>query len=171
MKLLTTALRFGIVIAAVALLSASSARAQEFATSLQLGGNTYTLESFSWGPAAGSTGQGVSNELTFTLSANVAGGLDFMNQAAAKQTFATADLQEQFTFGAPTPTTVVDIQMSDLRIKAVRVSADNNASVNPGAPRETVTLVFDSVVYTFQPYLPNGQKNGPPVSFSAQFKK
>jgi hypothetical protein len=171
MKLLATAVRAGIVIAAVAVLSASSARAQEFSTTLQLGGNTYTLESFSWGPTAGSTGEGVSNELTFTLSPNIAGGLDFMNDAAAKQAFATADLQEQFTFGTPTPTTVVDIQMSDLKVKAVRVSADNNASTNPGAPRETVTLKFDSVVYTFQPYLPNGQKNGPPVSFSAQFKK
>jgi hypothetical protein len=171
MKFVAAIARVGIVIAAVALLSASSARAQEFNITIQLGGNTYAIESFSWGPAAGSTGQGVSNELTFTLSPNFAGGLDFMNQAAAKQTFATADLQEQFAFGAPTPTTVVDIQMTDLRIKAVRVSADNNDPTHPGVPRETVTLKFDSVLYTFQPYLPNGQKNGPPTSFSAQFRK
>lgn len=170
MKLRETAVRIGVLVAAIFALSALPARAQQFNITLQLGGNEYTLESFSWGPAAGSTGQGVSNELSFTLWPDFAGSVDFMNEAESKQVFATADLQELFLFTTPN-LPVIDIQLTDVQVESVRVGADNNAPTDPGKPRQIVTLKFANIVYTFQPYLPNGQKNGPPVTFSAKFKK
>jgi hypothetical protein len=168
-----TAARAGLAIVTVAIIAlwASPAHAQQFNISFQMGGNTYTVESFSWGPSVASSGQGVSNELTLTLWPNFEGSVDFMNEAASKQVFATADLQNLFVFATPTPLPVVDIQMTDVVVESVRVSADNNATTAPGTPRQIVTLKFDSVVYTFQPYLPNGQRNGPPMTFSAKFKK
>ena len=173
MKALPVATRICLVIAAAAIVSlcASPVQAQQFTFSFQMGGNTYTPESFSWGPAGSSLGQGVSDELTLTLSPNFQGSIDFMNEAQSKQIFVTADLQDIFVFGSPTPVPVVDIQMTNVRVISARIAANNDANVNPGAPREIVTLKFDSVVYTFQPYLPNGQRNGPSMTFSAIFKK
>jgi hypothetical protein len=160
-----------IVTVVVALLCSTPAHAQQFTFSFQMGGNTYTPVAFSWGPAGSSAGQGVSDELTFTLAPSFEGNVDFMNEAQSKQIFATADLQDLFTFGPPTPVAVVDIQMTNVRVVSVRIAANNDASVSPGAPQEIVTVKFDSVVYTFQPYLPNGQRNGPPSTFTANFKK
>lgn len=131
-------------------------------------GGVYLATSFSWGPSADSTGQGVSNELTFTSAADISDPA-IVNAAQSKQVFATAELQDNFGFPNSNPTTVADIQMTNVRILSVRIKADAYGPVY--APQKIVTLKFDSVVYTFQPYLPNGQKNGPPVTFTVNFKK
>jgi hypothetical protein len=170
-KASTIAVRISVAIItlAVGLLCSTPAHAQ-LTFSFQMGGNTYTPTAFSWGPGGSSSGQGVSDELTFTLSPNFQGSVDFLNEAQSKQTFGSAELQDLFAFVTP-PVAVVDIQMTNVRIVSARIAANNEASVNPGAPQEIVTVKFDSVVYTFQPYLPNGQRSGPPVTFSASFKK
>jgi hypothetical protein len=58
-------------------------------------------------------------------------------------------------------TATVTLQMSGVRVESVKEDGDPN-----NGPLETVTLRFRKVVYTFQPMLPNGQKNGPPVTFT-----
>jgi hypothetical protein len=57
--------------------------------------------------------------------------------------------------------------MDNVRIQSVREVTDNT---DPNGPAEIVTLTFKSVDYTFQPVLPNGQRSGPSVSYSATFK-
>ena len=37
---------------------------------------------------------------------------------------------------------------------------------NPNGPQETVVLQFRTVVYTYQPVTPTGQKAGPPVTIT-----
>ena len=168
----TTAVRIAIVIVAFTLVSlwASPVEAQSnFTMSLQIGGTTYAggaiaPSSFVWGPATATSPQGVSPELNVTLAAEFVDSVALMEAAQSKQLFATAELQELLL-----GTVVIDIQMTDVHVESVRIAADNNPSVNPGQPNVILTLKFKSVVYTFQPFLPNGQKNGPPVTFSAQF--
>lgn len=119
----------------------------------------YTPTCFSWGPSASSTGQGVSDELTFTHSTDNT-TVVLMGVAQSKQILPSAELQ-QILMGNFT----IDIQMSNLRIVSVRETG------GASGPEEIVTLKFDSVVYTFQSLLPNGQKNGPSQTFSVTFKK
>jgi type VI protein secretion system component Hcp len=150
---------------------ASPAKAQNFSLTLQLGPTLYNLQTFSWGPNATSTGQGISNELTFAINPNFASSVDLLTQAESGQTFATAELQDVFLPFTVSSVTVVDIQLTNITIESAQIRADINAIGTAGSPVEIVTLKFESVTYTFQPYLPNGLKNGPAVTFSTKFKK
>jgi hypothetical protein len=60
-------------------------------------------------------------------------------------------------------TATVTLQMSGVNVDSVKEEGDPN-----NGPLETVTLKFRKIVYTFQPLLPNGQKNGPAVTFTWQ---
>lgn len=124
-------------------------------------GGIYTPICYSWGPSAASTGEGVSRELTVTTSVdNTVAQL--MTAAQSKQVFPSAELQQAFAFFDMSNT--VDIQMTNVRIVSVRITGDSQQ------PQREITLRFDSVVFTFQPLLANGQKAGPPVSFSTTFR-
>jgi type VI protein secretion system component Hcp len=57
-------------------------------------------------------------------------------------------------------TATITLAMSGVHIEAVREEGGSNG------PEETIVLRFRQVTYTFQPLLPNGLKNGPPVTFT-----
>ena len=57
-------------------------------------------------------------------------------------------------------TATITLAMSGVHIETVHEEGGSNG------PEETVELRFRQVTYTFQPLLPNGQKAGPPVSFT-----
>ena len=107
---------------------------------------------------------------TFAINPDFASGVDFLSDAESGQTFASAELQDVFLPFTTSSVTVVDIQLTNITVEAARIDADINAAGSAGSPVEIVTLKFDSLTYTFQPYLPNGQKNGPPVTFTAKLK-
>ncbi|MGH9615404.1 MAG: hypothetical protein ACRD28_01600 [Acidobacteriaceae bacterium] len=125
---------------------------------LSAGGN-YSPASFSWGPSSASTGQGVSDEITFTATPD-SSVAELMTDAQSRQVLGTAELQESLLGGV-----AVDIQMDGVRIESVRIAG------GPNGPETIVTLKFDSVLFTFQQLLPNGQKSGLPLTFSASFKR
>lgn len=57
-------------------------------------------------------------------------------------------------------TAAITLAMSGVHIEAVHEKGGNDG------PVEIVELRFRSVTYTFQPLLANGQKAGPPVTFT-----
>jgi type VI protein secretion system component Hcp len=57
-------------------------------------------------------------------------------------------------------TATITLAMSGVHIEAVHEKG------NIEGPVEIVELRFRTVTYTFQPLLPNGQKAGPPVTFT-----
>jgi len=57
-------------------------------------------------------------------------------------------------------TATITLAMSGVHIEGVHEEGGSNG------PEETIVLQFRQVTYTFQPLLPNGQKNGPPVSYT-----
>jgi hypothetical protein len=63
-------------------------------------------------------------------------------------------------------TTAVDIHMTGVHFESVQLEGMADGSTPPNA---SVVLRFRTVEYTFQPVLPNGQKNGPPVTYSQTF--
>lgn len=172
LKLLGNATRFGAAVVALAILSlcGQTARAQSctstglYSLMIQINGlpttsPQYTPTCFSWGPSASSTNQGVSDELTFTHSTDPSTAV-LMGIAQSKQILPSAELQQSLLSNV-----AIDIQMTNVRIISVREAGGSNG------PEEIVTLKFDSVVYTFQSLLANGQKNGPSQTFSVTFKK
>lgn len=122
-------------------------------------GSNYYPTCFSWGPSPSSAGQGVSDEITFTTSPD-SSVAELMTDAQSKQILGTAELQETLLGNA-----TVDIQMNGVHIESVRIAGGFTG------PERIVTLKFDSVVFTFQQLLANGQKSGPPQTFSASFKR
>jgi type VI protein secretion system component Hcp len=59
-------------------------------------------------------------------------------------------------------TATITLTMGGVHIEAVHEEGGSNG------PEETIVLRFRQVTYTFQPLLPNGLKNGPPVTFTWQ---
>lgn len=57
-------------------------------------------------------------------------------------------------------TAAITLTMSGVHIESVHEEGGSNG------PEETVELRFRQVTYTFQPLQPNGQKAGPPVTFT-----
>jgi type VI protein secretion system component Hcp len=116
-----------------------------------------------WGPETATTFKGISEELSFTrFTDNTT--VDLMQMAASKQVIPTAVLTVNLD-----GTAEITIQMNNARVKLVREATDIFAN-NGGIPVEIVPFSFSSVDYTFQPLQPNGQKAGPPVSYSVTFK-
>ncbi|HLH07781.1 MAG TPA: type VI secretion system tube protein Hcp [Terriglobales bacterium] len=154
---------------AVATLTALPALAANFSITLQIAGlpgayeGSYNALAFAWGPEGAETQHGVAPELTVTIPDD-ASSVTLMQSANSRQTFATADLQA-VTSGLA----VVSIHMTNVRIQSVHVAA--NIAGLYTQPVQMVTLVFDSVEYTYQPVNVIGQKNGPPVTYSATFHR
>jgi type VI protein secretion system component Hcp len=57
-------------------------------------------------------------------------------------------------------TATITLAMSGVHVEAVHEKGSSDG------PVEVVELRFRQVTYTFQPLLPNGQKSGPPVTFT-----
>jgi len=96
-------------------------------------------------------------EVTFTHTPD-SSTVDLMTLAQSHQVVGTATVHETLQ-----GTATITLQMSGVHVEAVRESGDVN---DPNGPEETVVLRFTEVTYTFQPILPNGQRNGPPVTFT-----
>ena len=86
-----------------------------------------------------------------------------MHAAANHRVVATADLSV-ILMG----TVRYSYHMVDAQSESVQHNGQN-PSPNPPVVSESVILGFKKLVYTFQPVLPNGQKNGPPVTFTWNF--
>ncbi len=112
------------------------------------GGGNYTPTRFNWNEPF---------EVTFTHTAD-ASSVALLAAAQSHQDVGTAVLHETLQ-----GTQVVTLQMSGVRVETVREGGDVN---DANGPSETVELRFRKIVFTFQPVLPNGQKNGPPVSIT-----
>ena len=112
------------------------------------GGGNYTPARFSWNEPF---------EITFTHTTD-ASSVALLAAAQSHQDIGTAVLHETLQ-----GTQVVTLQMSGVHIETVREEGNVN---DPNGPAETVELRFRKIVFTFQPVLPNGQKNGPPVSIT-----
>jgi len=131
----------------------------------------WTVVNYAWGnPTSPSTGG--SSTLTFTHDLSDGTSVALMKAVSTHQTAATAELQVQCT-GSSTVTTL-DYSMVNARLEGIAESGVNNTSFNftpPPfiVPLETVTLAFKELDYTYQPILPNCQKNGPPTSFEWKF--
>ncbi len=112
------------------------------------GGGNYTPTKFTWNEPF---------EITFTHTVDTS---TVALQAAAQghQDLGTAVVHETLQ-----GTQVVTLQMSGVHVEGVRAEGNVN---DANGPAETVVLRFRKVVYTYQPVLPNGQKNGPPVTFT-----
>jgi len=162
------------VLAAVSLM-AMPAHALNFNINLHIdgiagfdGNGNYNALAFAWGPAGAETQKGVSPELTVTIPADST-SVNLMQSAAAKQAFATADLQATASGAVASAPVVVAIHMTNVRIHSVHIATSTDAAY--AQPVQIVTLTFDSVEYTFQPVNVVGQKNGPPVTYSATFRR
>jgi type VI protein secretion system component Hcp len=108
-------------------------------------GGNYTPTYFHW------TDLG---EVTFTHSTD--------NTTATLSTFSVdhRELGNAVLHQTLNGTATITLAMSGVHIEAVHEEGGGNG------PEETVVLRFRQVTYTFQPLLPNGQKNGPPVTFT-----
>jgi type VI protein secretion system component Hcp len=160
----------GLVAIAAALLVALPAQAQSpYNMTINIdglangnSGNYTNLVSYAWGPAGAPISMGVAPQLTFTLPANTS-SVTLMEAAASGHVFPTAELQHLLQ-----GTATVDILMTNVRVRSVRIAGDLFPSPTDSyqiGPVQIVTLSFTGVTYTFQPVLPNGQKNGPPVTY------
>lgn len=165
---------FVVVLAAISLI-AVPAHALTFTINLHVdgtagsdGNGNYNALSFAWGPAGAETQKGVSSELTVTIPADST-SINLMKAAEAKQSFATADVQAVASGALAGAPVVVAIHMTNVRIYSVHIATNTEAAYPQ--PVQIVTLTFDSVEYTFQPVNVVGTKNGPPVSYSATFRR
>ncbi len=144
------------------LLAAVPAFAQgSYAVSLSItglaGGGDYVPFSFYWGPSP--TKNGLSHTLTWK-GATDSSDQYLIGAAQAGQVFSSAEIQSTLM-----GTAEVDIVMNNVTVRSYQVVADSQG------PMKVVTLQFDSVTYTFQALLPNGQKSGPPFTITQTFKK
>jgi type VI protein secretion system component Hcp len=140
------------VVAALAV-SSATARAGLYVLDIHIDGTPdggdYTPSFFRWSEPF---------ELSFQHSTdNTTANLMALAQTRTHVTSAT--LHQTFPFPA-SGTATITLAMTDVVIKAVHEEGGSDG------PLETVVLDFKSVTYTFQPLLPNGQKNGPPLSFT-----
>ena len=88
-----------------------------------------------------------------------------MTLIQAQNTAKTADLDVIFQ-----GTVTVNYHMSGVTMTQVLHSGENPSPNAEAQPLESIVLSFKKLKYTFQPVLPNGQKNGPPVSVNWSFK-
>ena len=152
MKSITSVVRAALCVAAMA--AATPALAANFSNSIHIdgiaSGGNYDVLTFGWGEPG---------SLTFTTLAGV-DSVVHMQDAISGQVLGTADL----TVTTNASTTAVAIHLTGVKIKVVRITSDETASDT--TPRETVSLTFKTVDYTFTPVNPVGQPSGPPVTFS-----
>jgi type VI protein secretion system component Hcp len=109
------------------------------------GGGNYTPTSFRWSAPF---------QVSFTHTTDNS-TVDLMQLAQSHQVVGTATLNLTLL-----GTANITLQLSGVRIENVQEDGSSDG------PAETVVLSFNEVTYTFQPLLPNGQKNGPPVTFT-----
>jgi hypothetical protein len=112
------------------------------------GGFSYTPTSFRWNEPF---------EVTFTHLTDV-NSAALMGLAQGHREVPTAIIHE--TLGQ---TAVVTLAMSNVRVEVVHEEGNVN---NSNGPEETVVLRFRTVVYTYQPVTPTGQKAGAPVTIT-----
>jgi hypothetical protein len=128
------------------------------------GNGNYNVLSYDWGEPGVPAPPGASSQLSFSRALTDTTTVDLMRYTANHRKAAAADLAVIF---AQTPTVIyhlVGVQFLSVRHKGT------NTSSNPETePSETVTLHFTELDYTYQPILPNGQKNGPPVMYTWKF--
>ena len=125
--------------------------------------NQWAPVSFAWGPSAPSAGQGVSETLTIAKGPDTSDGA-LMEAARANHLFPSAKLQFALLVGSTEEVMTVDVQMTNVKVYAVQINGSDSVG-----PQTLLTLKFSSVLYTFQPVLPTGQKAGPPITYSATF--
>jgi hypothetical protein len=111
-------------------------------------GGNYTPTTFNWTDPF---------EVTFTHTAD-ATSVALLGFAQSHQEVGTAVVHETLN-----GTAVVTLQMSRVHIEVVHEEGNVN---NANGPQETVVLRFRTVVYTYQPVTPTGQKAGPPVTIT-----
>jgi hypothetical protein len=141
----------------------------------QDGNGNYSASSYTWGGAGAPEPKGASPQISFSQSLGSLSPfngdieLELMNAVATHQKAATADVQvlcQTLVF--------IDYHMLNARFDSI---GDHgfDFTVYPQQPQigfsplESVTLRFTGLVYTWQPILPNCQKNGPPVTYTWKF--
>jgi hypothetical protein len=126
------------------------------------GNGNYDVSSYNWGEPGVRAPLGASPQLTFTRASLDSTTVDLMRFAANHRKVATADLQFMFMQTATATYHLVNVHF----LSVMHSGANSPASFGPS---ESVTLNFKELDYTYQPILPNGQKNGPPVTFTWKF--
>jgi type VI protein secretion system component Hcp len=114
------------------------------------GGGNYSPSRFSWTDPF---------EVTFTHTTD-SSSVALLTAAQSHQDVGTAVVHETLM-----GTQVVTLALSGVHVEAVHEDGNVN---DANGPSETVVLRFRKVTYTYQPVQPNGQKNGPPVTFTWQ---
>ena len=114
------------------------------------GGGNYTPIRFNWNEPG---------EITFTHYTD-SSSVALLTAAQSRQDVGTAVIHETLQ-----GTQVVTLQLSGVHVEAVHEEGNVN---DPNGPAETVVLRFRKLTFTFQPVLPNGQKAGPPVTYTWQ---
>ncbi|HVA84269.1 MAG TPA: hypothetical protein VNF28_05170 [Candidatus Binataceae bacterium] len=128
------------------------------------GNGNYDVATYNWGlPGGAPAPLGAASQLNFTRSRLDTTTVKLMHAAANHRTVATADLSV-----ISQGTVTVSYHMIDVQFESMQHSGQG-ASPNPPVVSESVILGFKKLVYTFQPVTPNGQKAGPPVTFTWNF--
>lgn len=135
--------------AAGAVLVAPGAHAGNFAVDVHVdgiaGGGNYTASSFEWLDPSAVRFDHTTDSSTGALQAAAQSHNELGNAVLHQTLMGTA---------------TITLAMQGVRVESVRERGDSNG------PVESVELRFRSVTYTYQPLLPNGQKAGPPVTFT-----
>jgi hypothetical protein len=147
----TRGLRAVLALATVAgaVLVAPRASAGNFGLDVHLdgiaGGGNYTASSFDWA-------EPFVVQFNHTTDTSTAA---LMTAAQDHRELGNAVLHQTLS-----GTATITLAMSGVHVEGVKEKGGNDG------PVEVVELRFRQVVYTFQPLLPNGQKAGPPVTFT-----
>jgi hypothetical protein len=132
-----------------AVLVAPGASAGSFALDVHMdgiaGGGNYTPSSFDWTEPFVVQFSHTTDTSTAALMAAAQDHRDLGNAVLHQTLLGTA---------------AITLAMSGVHVEGVKEKGSSDG------PVEVVELRFRSVVYTFQPLLPNGQKAGPPVTFT-----
>ncbi len=128
------------------------------------GNGNYNVATYNWSRPDVPAPLGAASQITFTRSELDSTTVRLMHAAANHRVVATADLSV-ILMG----TVTVSYHMVDVQFESVQHNGQS-PSPNPPVISESVILGFKKLVYTFQPVLPNGQKNGPPVTFTWNFE-
>lgn len=141
------------------------------------GSGNYSASSYLWGESGGHLA-GASPQISFSQSlglqalenGNVV--LELMKAVAAHQAAPTADVQ--VVCEGSQAVVFLDYHMVNAHFESI-TDRGLDPTIYPQqpvvgtSPFESVTLRFKRLVYTWQPILPNCQKNGPPVTYTWKF--
>jgi type VI protein secretion system component Hcp len=128
------------------------------------GSGNYNVVTYDWGEPGVVAPLGASSEVTFSREIRDTTTTDVMRAAATHQKAATADLVVIYQ-----GTVTVAYHMVNVHFVSVMHHGDSSLTNFQASPLESVSLRFKTLDYTYQPILPNGQKNGPPVTYTWKF--